>query len=237
MSYFYCNNINNINDNNKGLIKFELTKDNFINYVKNNILKNSIANIDIINLYIISGDSNIIDNHYITIEDILGFVPDIKIEETKDYNNYKILFFLQYLHQAQLLFSLYKNICNKISYDIVFLINYTKYGGYQICLYKDGEIFINPKNFKNVNRNETIEKNIKLIAEEIKKYEKKRRIDILLTESIDTKENEYNTEKVSELIKKELNIIDEDDSNYLIKKLGKDFNDEVSCDSHIFYLD
>ena len=237
MSYFYCNNINNINDNNKGLIKFELTKDNFINYVKNNILKNSIANIDIINLYIISGDSNIIDNHYITIEDILGFVPDIKIEETKDYNNYKILFFLQYLHQAQLLFSLYKNICNKISYDVVFLINYTKYGGYQICLYKDGEIFINPKNFKNVNRNETIEKNIKLIAEEIKKYEKKRRIDILLTESIDTKENEYNTEKVSDLIKKELNIIDEDDSNYFIKKLEKGFNDEVSCDSHIFYLD
>ena len=236
ISYFYCNNIND-NNNKKGLIQFELTKNNFTNYIKNNILKNSKANIDIINLYIISGDSNIIDNHYITIEDILGFVPDIKIEETNDYNNYKILFFVQYLHQAQLLFSLYKNICNKISYDIVLLINYTKYAGYQICLYKDGEILINPKNFKNVNKNESIEKNIKLIAEEIKKYGNKRRIDILLTESIDTEEDVYNVEKISELIKKELNIIDEDDSNYLIKKLGKDFNDEVSCDSHIFYLD
>ena len=144
---------------------------------------------------------------------------------------------MQYLHQAQLLCSLFNRINNEEKIDIILLINYTSVSGYQICLYKDGEIFINPKNFKNVNKNESIDKNIKLIAEEIKKYEKKRRIDILLTESIDTEENEYNVEKISELIKKELNIIDEDDSNFLIKKLGKEFNGEVSCDSHIFYLD
>jgi len=231
-SYFYCNYFNK-----EGLIKFELTKDNFINFIKNNILKYSNATIDIVNLYIISGDSNIIDNHYITFEEILGFIPDIKIDKPNDYNNYKILFFMQYLHQAQLIYALYKNICDKKSYDIVFLINYTKYGGYQLCLYKKGEIKINPKNFKNINKNETIEKNIELIAKEIKTFGNKRRVDILITESIDDGEKEFTFEKVYELFKKELNIEEDDDSNYKIIKLDKDFNNEVSCNSHIFYLD
>jgi len=231
-SYFYCNYFNK-----EGLVKFELTKDNFVNFIQDNILNNSNATIDIVNLYIISGDSNIIDSHYITYEEILGFTPDIKIDKPNDYNNYKILFFMQYLHQAQLIYALYKNICDKKSYDIVFLINYTKYGGYQLCLYKKGEIFINPKNFNNINKNETIEKNIELIAKELKSFGNKRRVDILITESIDDEEKEFTFEKVSELFKKELNIDEEDDSNYQIIKMDKDFNNEVSCNSHIFYLD
>ena len=230
-SYFYYNN------NKQELIKLELTKDNFVNYIKNNILNNTNVTIVLINLYIISGDSNIIDNHYITYEEILGFTPDIKIEQPNDYNNYKILFFMQYLHQAQLIYALFKNICNKKSYDIVFLINYTKFGGYQICLYRNGEIFINPNNFKDINKNETIENNIKLIVKEIKTYGNKRRINILITESIDDEEKEFNCEKVCELFKKELNIENEDDSDYKIIKMDKQFNNEVSCNSHIFYLD
>ena len=232
LSYFYCNK----KDNKGELVKYELNKENFINYIKDNILNTSKANIDIINLYIISGDSEIIDNHYISIEEILGFVPDIKVEETKDYNNYKILFFMQYLHQAQMIYSLYKNILNKESYDIILLINYTKYGGYQICLYKDGEILINPNNFKNVNKKEKIEKNLDLIVEEIKKYGIKRRVDIIITESIDLEEKEFIVENIGELIKKKLDIRDEDDSNYKIKKMDKNFNNEIFCNSHIFYL-
>ena len=234
-SYFYCSK--EYNENNEGLNKYELNKDNFTNYVKNYILNSSKATIDLINLYIISGDSNIIDNHYISIEDILGFIPDIKAEQANEYNNYKILFFLQYLHQAELIYALYKNICNKQSFDIVLLINYTKYGGYQFALYKDGEILINPQNFKNVNKNESIEKNIELFSEEIKKYGNKRRVDILLVKSIDNSEKEFNIEKISEVIKKELNIEDEDDSNFKIIKMDNKFNKEVSCNSHIFYLD
>ena len=230
-SYFYCPN-----QTKKGLIKFELTKDNFVNYIKDNILNNSNVTIDLINLYIISGDSNIIDNHYITYEEILGFTPDIKIEQPNDFNSYKILFFMQYLHQAQLIYALFQNICNKKSYDIIFLINFTKFGGYQVCLYKNGEIYLNPKNI-NVNKNETIENNIKLISKEIKVFENKRRIDILITESIDDEEKEFNFEKVCELFKKELNIENEDDSDYKIIKMDKQFNNEVSCNSHIFYLD
>jgi hypothetical protein len=232
-SYFYYYKDNN----NIGLIKIELTKDNFLNYIKNNILKESNATIDLINLYIISGDSNIIDNHYITIEEILGFVPDVKTESINDFNNYKILFFMQYLHQSQLIYALYKYIYNKESYDIVVLINYTKYGGYQICLYKNGEILINPKNFKKITKNENLEKNMELLSEEIKKYGNKRRIDILITESVDGEEKEFDTKKVYELINKNLNVEDENENNYTIKIMTREFNNEVSCNSHIFYLE
>ena len=230
-TYFYYYNKNK-------LIQIELTKENFSNYIKNNILNTSNSEIDLINLYIISGDSNIIDNHYITIEEILGFIPDIGTdEETDNYNNYKILFFIQYLHQSQIIFSLYKFFCNKESYDIVLLINYTKYGGYQICLYKDGEIIINPKNYKCINKSESIKKNIELIIEEIKKFGSERRIDILIAESIDGEEEDFNPESIAKLFKEKLNITNEDESNYKIRIMNNEFNNEISKYSHIFYLD
>ena len=49
---------------NSKLIQKELNKENFMEYINENIISNSKANIDIINLYIISGNSNIIDTHY-----------------------------------------------------------------------------------------------------------------------------------------------------------------------------
>ena len=227
--YFYYKN------DNGELVQVELNKNNFTNYVQNNILKTSKAEIAIVNLYLISGDSNIIDSHYVSLEEILGFVPDIKLESADGYNNYKILFFMQYLHQAQLIYYLYLNLLNKQSCDIVLLINYTKYGGYQICLYKNGVISINPKDYKNINKNETLEKNIDLIVEETKKFGDERRIDILVCESIDSNDKEFDTEKVCELFKKKLKIEDEDDSDYKIKKMSKEFNNEIFCNSHIFY--
>ena len=227
--YFYYKN------DNGELVQVELNKNNFTNYVQNNILKTSKAEIAIVNLYLISGDSNIIDSHYVSLEEILGFVPDIKLESADGYNNYKILFFMQYLHQAQLIYSLYQNLLSKQSCDIVLLINYTKYGGYQICLYKNGVISINPKDYKNINKNETLEKNIDLIVEETKKFGDERRIDILVCESIDSNDKEFDTEKVCELFKKKLKIEDEDDSDYKIKKMSKEFNNEIFCNSHIFY--
>ena len=56
--------------------------------------------------------------------------------------------------------------------------NYTKYGGYQICLYKDGEIVINTKDYITINKQKSLDKNIELICEKIKKFGNKRRIDI-----------------------------------------------------------
>lgn len=229
ISYFYYIN------NNGELVQVELTKNNFIDYIQSSILKTSNTEIDIVNLYIISGDSNIIDSHYISLEEILGFVPDIKLESADGYNNYKILFFMQYLHQAQLIYSLYLNLLNKQSYDIVLLINYTKYGGYQICLYKNGVISINPKNYIKVNKKESFEKNIDLIVEETKKFGDERRIDILVCESIDSNDKEYDAEKICELFKKKLKIEDEDESDYKIVKMSKEFNHEIFCNSHIFY--
>ena len=227
--YFYYRN------DNGDLVQVELNKNNFTDYIQNNILKNSKTEIDIVNLYIISGDSNIIDSHYVSLEEVLGFVPDIKLESADGYDNYKILFFMQYLHQAQLIYSLYQNLLNKQSYDIVLLINYTKYGGYQICLYKNGAISINPQNYKKINKNESLEKNIDLIVEETKKFGDERRVDILVCESIDSNDKEYDAEKICKLFKKKLKIEDEDESDYKIKKMGKEFNDEIFCNSHIFY--
>ena len=229
-SYFYFNN------DNGELLKAELTIGNFNENIKTNILDKSKVSINIINLYIISGDSNIIDDHYITIEEILGFVPDIKNEKNNEYNT-KTLFFMQYLHQAQLIYALFQKFYNKETYDIVILINYTIFGGYQICLYKKGEIIINPKNFKKINKNESIEKNVDLIVEEIKKFGDERRIDILICESIDEEEKEFDVNEIYKLFKDKLNIIDEDESDYKIKKMNKEFNNQVFCNSHIFYFD
>lgn len=225
-SYFYYKN-------NNQLIQNELTKENFIQYINENIITNSKATIDIINLYIISGDSNIIDTHYISIEDILGFEPEIKNEN----NNCKILFFMQYLHQAQLLYSLFNRINNDEKIDIVLLINYMKYSGYQVCLYKDGEIFLKMENLTDINKNESLEKNMEIIAGKIKEFGNENKIEILIAENIDEEDKEINAEKIGDEIMKKLGMNMEEKGNLIVSYLNKDFNKQVSLNSHIFYLD
>ena len=114
-SYFYFKK-------NNTLEKYELNKNNFENCIKDNILKNSNLEdiIEIVNIYIIkhiSQNNNGTDNNnlefspLLNIEDILGFIPDILDEN----NKLKILFFCQYLFQAQLLYYLFKCfIINKL---------------------------------------------------------------------------------------------------------------------------
>lgn len=225
-SYFYYKN-------NNQLIQNELTKENFIQYINENIVTNSKATIDIINLYIISGDSNITDTHYIPIEDILGFEPEIKNEN----NNCKILFFMQYLHQAQLLYSLFNRINNDEKIDIVLLINYMKFSGYQVCLYKDGEIFLKMENLTDINKNESLEKNMEIIAEKIKEFGNESKIEILIAENIDEEDKEINAEKIGDEIMKKLGMNMEEKGNLKVTYLNKEFNKQVSLNSHIFYLD
>ena len=233
-SYFYFKK-------NNTLEKYELNKNNFENCIKDNILKNSNLEdiIEIVNIYIIkhiSQNNNSTDNNnlefspLLNIEDILGFIPDILDEN----NKLKILFFCQYLFQAQLLYYLFKCFHNKENKDIVLLINYSKNEGFQISQYKNGEIKLNIINLKN---EENIEKNIEIICNEIKKYENKRKVDILINENIiDDKENEIDSDKLYQLIKSKLNM-DEEENNFHICKLNKEFNDDMIKYSHIFYLD
>ena len=233
-SYFYFKK-------NNTLEKYELNKNNFENCIKDNILKNSNLEdiIEIVNIYIIkhiSQNNNSTDNNnlefspLLNIEDILGFIPDILDEN----NKLKILFFCQYLFQAQLLYYLFKCFHNKENKDIVLLINYSKNEGFQISQYKNGEIKLNIINLKN---EENIEKNIEIICNEIKKYENKRKVDILINENIiDDKENEIDSDKLYQLIKSKLNM-DEEENNFYICKLNKEFNDDMIKYSHIFYLD
>ena len=225
-SYFYTKN------NNK-LIKNELNKENFSKYIHENIIPNSMANINIINIYIITGNSNIIDTHYISIEEMLGFEPEIKSEN----NNCKILFFMQYLHQAQLIYYLFNKIDNDEKIDIVFLINYTNISGYQLCLYKDGEIFIKMENLSELSKDESLEKNIEIISDKINEFGKENKIEILIAENIDDEDKEMTAEKIGDKLMKKLGMNMEEEGNLKVTYLNKDFNKKVTLNSHIFYLD
>ena len=232
ISYFYLKKNGNFE-------KLELNKENFENCLKDNILKNSNSKeIDIVNLYIIKGfEGNDDDDNYyeqiLSLEDILGFIPEISNEK----GEFKILFFYQYLLQSQLIYFLFKSFYNKQNKDIIFLINYTNNDGFQIYQYKNGEIKFNTSILKGINKNQSLEKNMEIICEEIKKYENKRKVDILISESIDDKENYFDYQKISNFIKNKLNISDDKENSFSFYVLDKDFIRESENYSHIFYLD
>ena len=223
--------------------KLELNKNNFENYIKENILKeiNSNETIRILNLFLIKGinteNKNSENAHYntqiIDLEDILGFIPEISSEN----NEIKILFFYQYLLQAQLIYFLFKSFNKKENKDIVYLIHYIKNIGLQICQYKNGEIKLNPENFSGINLNQNFEKNMEIICDEIKKYENKRKVEILIPESIHDEENIFDFDKINKYINNKLNIKGDDDDFCSIQKLDNGLNEEIKKYSHIFYLD
>lgn len=219
---------------NKTLIKYELNKDNFMNYLKKNIIEKSTVNIDIINLYIITENINILDNHYMSIEDILGFEPEIQTDENINIHC-KILFFLQYLHQAQILYYLFTKINNNEKVYTTFLINYNTYSGCQICLYRNGEICLKIENDE-IKKEESLEQNLILIANEIKKFNKDEKIEILIGENINEEDKEINAEKVGDKLIKKLGMNLEEEGNLKVIYLNRDFNRQVNLNSHIFYL-
>ena len=226
-SYFYVKN----NENNS-LIEYELNKTNFMEYINNEIVQKSKVNIDIINLYLITDNDNIIDNHYISIEEILGFEPNIKSNES----HCKILFFLQYLHQAQMIYYLFSKINNDEKIQNVILINYTTYSGYQICMYKNGEIFLKFENL-GIKKDENLEKNMEIIAKKIKEMETDEKIEILVAENINENDKDINAEKIGDELIKKMGMNLEEEGNFKVIYLNKDFNKEVNLNSHIFYLD
>ena len=225
-SYFYYYKEND------GLVETELTKESMENYLINQLPKFNGA-INIINLYIINGDFNAENNNY-SLKRILGFDPLIKLDGSFQ----KILYFVQILSQAQLYYYLYQQIYNQNSIDMIILINYTKYGGYQVSTFINDEIESNSEDFKGLNKNESIDNNIKIICECIKKLDRKfRTIDIVLTASVDDKESEITCEKLEEKILENLQNYNSDKKNIRIIKTDMEFNIDLQKNSHIFYLD
>ena len=228
-SYFYYYK------ENEGLIENELTKENMEKYL-HILLSKSKENLYVFNLYIINGDSNennVNHYYYYSIKKLLGFEPVIKIEGVMQ----KIIFFIQNLNQSQLLYYLYKQIYNSESIDIILLINYSKYGGYNLVVYNNEEISSNLNElFIGLNKNSSIDENIKIICKGIEKLvENDNYIDVILTAPIDDKENEITPDKIEEkLIQKGIN---KNRNNIRIIKTNAEFNKEIETYSHVFYLD
>ena len=212
----------------ESLEKAELTEENLMKYIDENKNKNKMG-ITIVNLFIITGDSyEVIINRDLSLKRVLGFEPKIENEEKNS-----ILFFVQYYDQAQLLYYL----CNKTEdQQDTLLINYTKFGGYQVCVYSNGEIITEVEDLKNINKNEFPENNIELISGYIKKLAKEHKIKILVTDSIDTEEKNITAEKMSENMQKSLGIKAEEEGNYQIIKLNKDYNKDVERFNHLLNL-
>ena len=207
------------------MVKTELTQENFENYINEN--RNEMGT-TIVNLFIVTGDDNeFLINRDLSLLKVLGFEPEI------DNQKNQVLFFLQYYNQAQLLYYL----CNRTEdQQNTLLLNYTKFGGYQVCTYVNGEIITEAEELKQLKKSETLENNIQLISEYVKKLGQEHMIKILVTDSIDSEENDITAEKMSETMQKSLGINSEIEGNYKIIKLNKDFNKEVERFTHLLNL-
>ena len=220
--YFYFEK----NEENEKLEKCELTKENLSTYINENKNKEGTT---IVNLFIIEGDSGVtLSPRELSLEGGLGFAPEIEPNE-----KHPILYFIQYLNQAQILYYL----CNKAeNQQNSILINYTKYGGYQICLYCNGEIICEIEELKKINKNELSGQNIECICNVIKKMAQEKKIIILVADSIDKEEKELTSEKMAEAFQKSLGINGEEEGNYKIIKLNKEYNKEVERNTHLLNL-
>ena len=208
----------------ESLEKTELTEENLLQYINENKNQNGAT---IVNLFIVTGDSNeVLPYRDLSLLRVLGFEPKIEDEN-------QVLFFVEYYDQAQLLYYL----CNKAEdQQNTLLINYTKFGGYQVCIYVNGEIISEDEELKKINKNEFIETNIELISGCVKKLAQEQKIKILVTDSIDTEEKDITADKMSETIQKSLGIKTEEEGNYQIIKLNKDYNKEVERFNHLLNL-
>ena len=210
----------------ENFVKNELTQENLEAYLNENKNKSGTT---IVNLFIISGDgSEVLNNRDLSLLSVLGFEPTVE-----DENKNSILYFIQYYNQAQLLYYLINKAEDQQN---ALLINYTKYGGYQIAIYVNGEIITEVEELKKINKSEFLENNIELICGAIRKLGQEHLIKILVTDSVDIEEKNITAEKMSETLQKTLGINSEQEGNYKIIKLNKDFNKEVKSITHLLNL-
>ena len=229
-SYFYC-----YSKEKKELIENELTQEIFENAL-NKLLENENASLTVVNLYVIN--NNLVSNiNYsnLPIRKLLGFEP----MSTGANNDSKILYFVQSLNQAQLLYCIYKQINNNELVDEVLLLNYNKYSGYQIGIFDTDEILDNNECFNGLNKKANLEEDVNILFEGIKKLDlsEERKILVVICPSIDEKENEIVPEKIEEKLKENLEKEENGKKNICVIKADNDFIKEMKKYSHIFYLD
>jgi len=204
----------------KELIENELTKENFED-VLNKIFLNENASINVVNIYIVNENiNNNINYTKYPIRKLLEFEP-MYITNT----NSKILYFIQPLSQAKLLYCLYNQINNNELVDMILLLNYNKNTGYQINLFDTDEILENNENFKGIKKEANLDADVNVITEGIKKFElgEERKLLVVVNKV------ENLGERLKESIKEMKNvsvIVTEDD-----------FDKQVEMYSHIFYLE
>ena len=224
---FYVKNKENV------LEKNELNEENFMKYINENPNKKMKNGPTIADIYVINGDKNMkIDENELNLKNILGFIPDIKIPQTADEGC--VMYVLQYLQKAELLYF----ICNKAenAEGISVLINYNKYSGYQFCLSVNGEFVCEVEKFKDVNKDEGLEKNVKIFSDVLKEYGQNNKINVIVVESFDTDEKEITAEKIEEELKKNLDIKENQESNFNLIKLNQEYINEFLENSHLLKL-
>ena len=151
----------------------------------------------------------------------------------------KMFFYIQNLSQAQLLYYLYKQGYNQEEIDTILLINYTKYGGFQLKLFNKEEIISDLYNFKGLNKNISIDENAKIIIEGIKKLKnfEEKKIYIILTISMDDNEKDIIPEKLEQKLNEIYGNKENIKNNIVIIKADLQFNIDFQIESHVFYLD
>ena len=118
------------------------------------------------------------------------------------------------------------------------MVNYTKFGGYQIILYNSEEIILNLNEFNGLDKNASIDENIQIITKVAKNlFKEDRKMDIILPISIDDKENGVTPEQLEEKLGQALWENENDKNNIRIIKTDLEFNKELEINSHVFYLD
>ena len=227
-SLFYC-----YSKEKKELIENELTQENFEN-VLNKTLLNENASLNVVNIYIINSNlNNSINYSKWSIRKLLGFEP---ISNGINANS-KILYFIQDLSQAQLLYCLYKQINTGELVDTLLLLNYNKNSGYQISSFDTDEILETNECFKGLNKEANFEEDVKILIDGIKKFDlgEERKISVVICNSFDDKENVLGNleDKLKENLAKEENGM----KNVNVIKTDEEFNKELINYSHIFYLE
>ena len=220
-SYFYYYN----KDNKDELMQKELNQENFENYL-NQEIKNT--NLTIINLYLINKTINNLSEY--PMQKILGFEPILRAEGSSQ----NILFVVQNLNQAQILYYIYTQLITNEFFDVIIIINYIKNIGYRISLFNNEEIINLMQEFKDLNKELNEEENAKIIIEGIKNlnFGEERKIKLILANIGDNKDSDNALDKLKENIEKNGTEI----KNMDLIKIDMEFKKQFINNSHIFYL-
>ena len=174
---------------------FDLNNETFEKYIKENIYNENIFNI--CNIYNISKEQIKGNN----IEDFLGFIPEFKSLKFSELEF--VVFFCSNLSDIVLLTNIFKKTFDKEPIaDIFIQVLYVKNISYQISVFRDSNLLINNEFFKDVNSNESLEKNAQIFKQFIEENNNIRiEINIVSNDEIITSEKIGNS--INEILEEE----------------------------------